>query len=100
MQRRVITAHECTAVTQVCKLVLGLGPNKPGAKCGKAAWRASEKNVQAVQVCLLSVQVPFAEGNVLVSLASGVAASEDVKKDMSSAVQRVGRLKKTSQIYG
>ena len=77
-------------MAQLSRLVLGLGQNKLGAKCGKAALRASEKKVQAVLVCLQSVQDPFAECDALVNLAFGVAASEGVKQDMSSALQKPG----------
>lgn len=86
VQRWVITAHERASIARLCKLTAGLEQTADEHKqLGHTAVQRSERDVQAVMALLQSWQNPFGSSDVLLNIASGVAARKEVEKDLLSA---------------
>ena len=86
LQGWILTAHERPAVTQSCKRMAGLEDPEKGPHKESSKHRVQgDECVQQIVSVLTYLKNPFQPSNDLVSLTSGVVASDEITEDLLHA---------------
>ena len=88
VQRWVVTAHERAAIAQAGRQLTGMDNTNPNhGESGRSAVDRHETSVDNLLSLLKSWQDPFCDSDNLINIASGVAANDDVQRDLINALE-------------